>query len=366
MNENTELSQYKLQATRLRDFLKAGGSEIQHAHALEAVAKMHGFPNYNTLKGSVSTLATKSGSTGKAQRDRLADALDKALHAEVTVVPTSLAVTSALEMYTSARNLLGHQIEVGGVPVEGVFAEIVTLCPDLPLAMLDAAALVTPSDQDITQYAPYVRWLEPILARCNLLIRHLDGMEDNQATESLRAQLRVEDAAAAAAYGLALAALENEDYFAIPGYLALANMYSLDDPDVDLSEDAAIAYLTLGAYENALDALGDDVPGATSNGVTLKSIIQSVIAVSEGRPAQAAVEMDLQRDGFACEVVRFIRESTSHRDAFMIKDHLLPFISDVPIINALLEPDLAVALARAALKDAQVAAWLELIAASSN
>lgn len=41
---------YKDQAKRLAVFLKAGGHEIKHSHALEAVAAMHGAKDFHTLQ----------------------------------------------------------------------------------------------------------------------------------------------------------------------------------------------------------------------------------------------------------------------------------------------------------------------------
>ncbi len=43
------IDQYKKQAKLLREFLTAGGIEIKHTHALEAVARMHGAKDFHTL-----------------------------------------------------------------------------------------------------------------------------------------------------------------------------------------------------------------------------------------------------------------------------------------------------------------------------
>ena len=43
------IDQYKKQAKVLREFLAAGGIEIKHTHALEAVARMHGTKDFHTL-----------------------------------------------------------------------------------------------------------------------------------------------------------------------------------------------------------------------------------------------------------------------------------------------------------------------------
>jgi hypothetical protein len=46
------LDLHKAQATRLREFLGDAGITIKHTNALEAVARMHGFPNYHLLQHS--------------------------------------------------------------------------------------------------------------------------------------------------------------------------------------------------------------------------------------------------------------------------------------------------------------------------
>ncbi len=43
------IEQYKKQAKVLREFLAAGGIEIKHTHALEAVARMHGAKDFHAL-----------------------------------------------------------------------------------------------------------------------------------------------------------------------------------------------------------------------------------------------------------------------------------------------------------------------------
>ncbi len=49
LNGIPTIKQYKEQARRLRMFLRAGGIEIKHTHALEAVAKMHGAKDYRSV-----------------------------------------------------------------------------------------------------------------------------------------------------------------------------------------------------------------------------------------------------------------------------------------------------------------------------
>lgn len=48
------LAGYKDQATRLREYLSAGGVDLKHTNALEAVARMHGFSNYHLLQHATS------------------------------------------------------------------------------------------------------------------------------------------------------------------------------------------------------------------------------------------------------------------------------------------------------------------------
>lgn len=43
---------YKKQAERLREYLANAGVDLKQTNALEAVAQMHGYPNFNTLKAS--------------------------------------------------------------------------------------------------------------------------------------------------------------------------------------------------------------------------------------------------------------------------------------------------------------------------
>lgn len=47
------IEQYKKQARNLRSGLEAAGQHISHSQALEAVARQHGFRDWNSLHGSV-------------------------------------------------------------------------------------------------------------------------------------------------------------------------------------------------------------------------------------------------------------------------------------------------------------------------
>ncbi len=56
-------SVYKEQANRLRAFLANNGVELKHTHALEAVAQMHGYPNWHLLQAGADHDAVKDEST---------------------------------------------------------------------------------------------------------------------------------------------------------------------------------------------------------------------------------------------------------------------------------------------------------------
>ena len=44
---------YRVEAERLQAYLARAGIDLKHTHALEAVAQMHGFKNYQTLRASL-------------------------------------------------------------------------------------------------------------------------------------------------------------------------------------------------------------------------------------------------------------------------------------------------------------------------
>lgn len=54
-------------AKRLRKFLEAGGFEIQHTHACEAVAQMLGYRNWNTLHGTLDSADVNHAPSARAQ-----------------------------------------------------------------------------------------------------------------------------------------------------------------------------------------------------------------------------------------------------------------------------------------------------------
>lgn len=60
MATNARVESFKTQASRLREFLKKVGVDLKHTNALEAVAQMHGYPNFHTLRGDTSP-STDSG-----------------------------------------------------------------------------------------------------------------------------------------------------------------------------------------------------------------------------------------------------------------------------------------------------------------
>ena len=49
--DSDDIIRYKKRAKRLRKFLRVLGIDIKHSHALEAMARIHGLNDYNTLVG---------------------------------------------------------------------------------------------------------------------------------------------------------------------------------------------------------------------------------------------------------------------------------------------------------------------------
>lgn len=52
---------FKQQATRLRDFLKRGGFDLKHTHALEAIAAVHGAKDFHSLRHGTRANQPESG-----------------------------------------------------------------------------------------------------------------------------------------------------------------------------------------------------------------------------------------------------------------------------------------------------------------
>jgi hypothetical protein len=51
---------FKQQARRLREFLAAGGHEIKHTHALEAIARIHGYGDFHLLAHAAEQTVSRS------------------------------------------------------------------------------------------------------------------------------------------------------------------------------------------------------------------------------------------------------------------------------------------------------------------
>jgi len=223
MKEKTEISRFKQQATRLRAFLADGGTTIKQTHALEAVAKMHGFPNYNTLKGS----AHKT--PGETTSACLTVLLDRVLDPNVAVqlgederIGTGMDVMNEfLNDCATPGNLIDPAHDAT------LLYAVLTLCPLLSLAMLDAVRFVPPSDDCDTRYTGKAGWFTRIVTRSSEIIATLEGTRgaDRGRAMELRDALGLDEAMCGASYALALSSLELGRFDEMAKYLDTAVDY---------------------------------------------------------------------------------------------------------------------------------------------
>ncbi|MEY2161422.1 glyoxalase superfamily protein [Rhodanobacter sp. FW106-PBR-LB-2-11] len=357
MKEKTEISRYKQQATRLRSFLQEGGTHIKQTHALEAVAKMHGFPNYNTLKGAIRI------APGDATSVCLTVLLDRVLEPKVAI---QMDDDERIGTGMNVMNEFLQDCVLPGASTDPVHAATLlyaalTLCPLLALAMLDGVRFVPSPDGSDPYYTGKAGWFTRIVARSSEIIATLEGTRgaDRVRAMELRDTLGLDEAICGASYALALSSLELGHIVALANHLEAAVDY-LPLDDFQMEQGAVMAWLVLGEYDKAIDAGVTDYPLLFNRQqIEITEVLEGMHAVARGEPGPAPVEEALLVDGFVHDVVERMRRKPQPMDAFSLHDAKEPFVVPTRVVTSVIDTDVATAFAVAALRDEPVATWFE-------
>ncbi len=243
---------FKAQAARLRSFLKEGDIDLKQTNALEAVARMHGSPNYNTLKSQSAPV----GGRQDAGSAFLARAVERALR-ETTLAAIPDVFEAAANIGEIFKDLRDTDYLVLADDEIAIFAAQLAANPYHLPALLASIPYLPPSEnsEDCGAYSSHEGWYRRFSAHCEHVEAQLVKIvDDDTRLEMITAALPVE-MRFYSQYGIALATMERKDYIGMAAALEAATEIAESLKDFDLSrstaETAVAAWLAAGEPSRA-------------------------------------------------------------------------------------------------------------------
>ena len=137
MRSASPLDHYKQQATALQKYLAAGGTHLKRAHALEAIARIHGFDDFHTLSFIETRTAQFTGVQDVTKYVRKnPEAFDLSTDRVLLALNTSDGLYAAIRVNDEVRAVYLHDFHFGGCRAYYEGDAFASTCPARSLSLL--------------------------------------------------------------------------------------------------------------------------------------------------------------------------------------------------------------------------------------